>query len=191
MDFDTPIDRVGTHSYKWDLMEPTYGVPARGGLAMWVADMDFRPPASVQRALEKMLAHGVYGYFGDDRAYLDAICWWMQARHGWTVDPKWIFTTHGLVHGTSMCIDAFTRPGDGVVLTTPVYHAFARVIKASGRQVVECPLKAEAGACHTRLTASWPTCAPLLKGAGGVLPLGNTSRISTVPRPCGSGASGE
>ncbi len=140
MDFDTPIDRVGTHSYKWDLMEPTYGVPARGGLAMWVADMDFRPPASVQRALEKMLAHGVYGYFGDDAAYAEAIGWWMQTRHGWTVERDQIFTTHGLVNGTALCIDAFTRAGDGVVLMTPVYHAFARIIKAAGREVVECRL---------------------------------------------------
>ena len=74
------------------MMEPMFGVPAQGGLAMWVADMDFRPPACVQTALEKMLAHGIYGYFGDDQAYLDAITWWMQTRHGWSVDPKHIFT---------------------------------------------------------------------------------------------------
>jgi cystathionine beta-lyase len=145
MDFDRIIDRCGTHSVKWDMMESLYGVKPDDGLAMWVADMDFPPPAVVQRAVEDMAAHGVYGYFGDDRAYLEAICWWMQTRHGWNVEPSWIFTTHGLVNGTSMCIDAFTKPGDGVVLTTPVYHAFARVIKAAGRQVVECPLTNDNG----------------------------------------------
>ena len=145
MSFDTVINRLGTHSVKWDAMEPMFGVPAQGGLAMWVADMDFRPPACVQAALEKMLAHGIYGYFGDDSAYLAAITWWMQTRHGWSVDPKHIFTTHGLVNGTALCVDAFTQVGEGVVLTTPVYHAFARVIKAAGRNVVECPLKTVAG----------------------------------------------
>lgn len=140
MTFDTPINRLGTHSVKWDAMEPMFGVPADGGLAMWVADMDFRPPPCVQAALDRLLAHGVYGYFGDDAAYLAAIRWWMQTRHGWAVDPKHIFTTHGLVNGTALCIDAFSQPGDGVVLTTPVYHAFSRVIKAAGRTVVECPL---------------------------------------------------
>jgi len=137
MDFDTPINRVGTHSYKWDLMEASYGVSPKDGLAMWVADMDFRPPQSVQRALEKMLAHGVYGYFGDDAEYLDAIRWWMQTRHGWQVERNQIFTTHGLVNGTALCVDAFTKPGDGVVLMTPVYHAFARIITAAGRKVGE------------------------------------------------------
>ncbi len=140
MMFDTPINRFGTHSVKWDSMEAFYGVPAQDGIAMWVADMDFRPPACVQTALEGMMAHGVYGYYGDDAAYLDAIRWWMQTRHGWSVEREQIFTTHGLVNGTSMCVDAFTKPGDGVVLFTPIYHAFARVIKAAGRQVVECKL---------------------------------------------------
>jgi len=140
MDFDTVHNRFGTHCVKWDMMQPLYGVPAETGLAMWVADMEFRPPHCVQAALEKMLAHGIYGYYGDDAEYLDAVRWWMQTRHGWSVDRDQIFTTHGLVNGTAMCIDTFTRPGDGVVLTTPVYHAFSRIIKAAGRQVVECPL---------------------------------------------------
>lgn len=143
--FDRIIDRCGSHCSKWDMMEPIFGVKPEGGIAMWVADMDFLPPPAVQRAVEKMAAHGIYGYFGDDRPYLEAIRWWMAERHGWAIDPSWVFTTHGLVNGTSMCIDAFTRPGDGVVLMTPVYHAFARVIKASDRQVVECKLKNQDG----------------------------------------------
>jgi cystathionine beta-lyase len=138
--FDEEIDRLGTHSVKWDMMEALYNVPAKDGLAMWVADMDFRPPDCVQKAVQGMADHGVYGYYGDDRAYLEAIQWWMSERHGWQVDPKWIFSTHGLVNGTALCVDAYTNPGDGVVLFTPVYHAFARVINAAGREVVECEL---------------------------------------------------
>lgn len=140
MNFDTPINRLGTHCVKWDMMQALYGVSPQDGLAMWVADMEFPPPTAVQQALEKMTAHGIYGYFGDDRAYLDAIRWWMDTRHGWQVDPSHIFTTHGLVNGTGLCVDAFTAPGDGVVLMTPVYHAFARTIRAAGREVVECHL---------------------------------------------------
>ncbi|AZB54296.1 pyridoxal phosphate-dependent aminotransferase [Cereibacter sphaeroides] len=145
MNFDERIDRRGSHSVKWDMMETLYGVPADTGIAMWVADMEFRPPAAIQKALEGMTAHGLYGYFGDDRAYLGAIRWWMGHRHGWDVAPEWIFTVHGLVNGTALCVDAFTQPGDGVMLMTPVYHAFARVIRAAGREVVECRLAQEEG----------------------------------------------
>lgn len=145
MSFDEQIDRVGTHCSKWDTMEKLYGVSPRNGLAMWVADMDFRPPQVVQDAVQSMANHGLYGYFGDDSKYIAAIQWWMKTRHGWDVAKETIFTTHGLVNGTSLCVDAFTAPGDGVVLLTPVYHAFARVIAGAGRKVVECKLAQNAG----------------------------------------------
>ena len=140
MSFDEIIDRRGSNCVKWDMMEDIYGVPADTGLAMWVADMDFRPPQCILDAVQGQVDHGIMGYFGDESEYKAAINWWMENRHGWKVDPSWIFTTHGLVNGTAMCVDAFTKQGDGIVLFTPVYHAFARVIAAADRQVVECEL---------------------------------------------------
>ena len=140
-DFDEIIDRTGTACSKWDDMEAAYGVsPDDGGLAMWVADMDFRPPAGVRRALESVVAQGVYGYPGANRPYLDAIRWWMENRHGWQIDTDWILTCAGLVNGVAMAIQSCTAPGDGVILMSPVYHAFARTIRALGRQLVELPL---------------------------------------------------
>ncbi len=145
MNFDEIIDRHGSHSVKWDMMEKLYGVPAADGISMWVADMDFRPPECIQKALQGMLDHGIYGYYGDDAPSRAAIQWWMQNRHGWKVAADSIFTTHGLVNGTAMCVDTFTQPDDGVVLFTPVYHAFAKVIRGNNRRVVEMPLVNNAG----------------------------------------------
>jgi len=145
MSFDTTPDRRGSHSSKWDSMESIYSVSPDDGIAMWVADMEFQPPQCVQDAVKAMHHHGVYGYYGDEGDYRAAIQWWMSERHGWQIDPSWIFTTHGLVNGTALCIDAYTSTGDGVVLFTPVYHAFARVINAAGRHVVSCELANNAG----------------------------------------------
>lgn len=145
-DFDEIIERTGTHCSKWDDVAALYGVdPSEGGLAMWVADMDFRPPAAVQCAVEAAAAHGIYGYPGANQPYLDAIVWWMGTRHGWTIETDWILSAAGLVNGTSMAIQAYTQPGDGVIVMAPVYHAFGRVIKASGRRLVELPLQREDG----------------------------------------------
>ncbi len=138
--FDEVIDRRNTHSAKWDAMETLYGVSPEDGIAMWVADMDFRVPQAVTDAVQNMVDHGVYGYYGMDASYKAAICGWMDRRHGWNVDPDWIFSTHGLVNGTALCIQAFTDKGDGVILFTPVYHAFAKVINANNRRVVESAL---------------------------------------------------
>ena len=66
-DFDEIIDRRGTHCIKWDMMQPLYGVSPDDGLAMWVADMDFRSPPAVAAAVAAEAAAGVFGYFGDDR----------------------------------------------------------------------------------------------------------------------------
>ena len=140
MNFDQHINRIGTHSMKWDMMQERYGVSPDNGIAMWVADMDFRPPQVVQGALQAAVDHGIYGYFGDDSAYRAAVCWWMENRHGWAVDPAHIFSTHGLVNAVGLCLHTWTAPGDGVMLFTPVYHAFARTILAAGRRVVESPL---------------------------------------------------
>ena len=140
MNFDEIINRKNTHSVKWDMMEELFGVSKDNGIPMWVADMDFRPPKCISESIKKMYDHGVYGYFGDDKDYLASIKWWMKTRHNWDIDLSWIFTTHGLVNGTSMAIQTYSDPGDGVVLFTPIYYVFFKQIKEGGREVLECPL---------------------------------------------------
>lgn len=159
-DFDELIERRGTLCSKWDDMVCTYGVPEFDGIAMWVADMDFRPPAAVTRALQAVVDHGIYGYPGANTPYLDAIRWWMDTRHDWQVAREDILSVHGLVNGTALAVQAFTEPGDRVILTTPVYHAFARVIRASGREVAQFPLAIQDG----EYRFDWPAWEALLTG---------------------------
>ena len=159
-DFDEIIDRVGTHCSKWDDMQTAYGVAPEDGLAMWVADMDFRPPQAVQNVVENAAAHGIYGYAGSNAPYLEAIRWWMANRHDWQIQTSWILTTAGLVNGVAMAIDATTRTGDGVIVMSPVYHAFGRVIRASGRELVELPLALNGN----RYEMDWPAWEAMLTG---------------------------
>lgn len=145
INFDEKINRIGSHSMKWDLMESFYGLKPEESLPMWVADMDFKPPQAVNDALQGSIDHGVHGYFGNEADHHKAIIQWMEKRHNWTVEPSWITTTHGLVQATALCVQAFTQPEEGVILFTPVYHAFARIIKANNREVVESPLELKDG----------------------------------------------
>jgi len=140
MDFDTPLERRGTNSAKWDRMEATYGIPAKDGIPMWVADMDFATAPVVRDAVIAMAEGSRFTYAATDDAYRQAICWWMRERHGWNIEPEAIFTTNGLVNAVSLILMTYTAPGDGVVLMTPVYHAFAKAVRQTGRSVVECPL---------------------------------------------------
>jgi cystathionine beta-lyase len=151
--FDEVIDRRGTHSVKWDACEALYGVSPDDGIAMWVADMDFKPPQCVNDTLAAAVEHGVHGYFGDDRAYKDAIKGWMLRRHGWQIEDDWILTTHGLVAAVGLALQAYSKPGDGIILFTPVYHAFAKMINANDRTVVESEMRLEGGQYHMDLEA--------------------------------------
>ncbi len=145
MNFDKEIDRRGTHCSKWDFMEKIYGVPSDEGLAMWVADSDFQVADVISDKIRAMTDHGVFGYVDAEGPYRAAIQWWMKTRHNWEVDPQAIFTTTGLVNGVGLCLDTFTQPGDEIVLFTPVYHAFAKVIRNAGRVVVECEMSVDDG----------------------------------------------
>jgi cystathionine beta-lyase len=140
VDFDEIIDRRGSHSSKWDLLESRFGIPEADGLAMWTADSDYRTAPCVIEAVRAAAEHGIFGYFADYGAYHGAIQWWMQTRHGWTIDQDWILTAQGLGNAIALCIDVWSDPGDNVLIFSPVYHEFAAKIRNAGRQVTECPL---------------------------------------------------
>lgn len=145
MSFDEIIDRRGTGCNKWDRMEALYGVSPDDGLAMWVADMDFRSPEVVRDAVRRMGDFGVFGYRAADERFLASIAWWMKARHGWTVNPKHILTAHGICNGLALLLDTFTAPGDGVAVMSPVYLEFGQIVRGLNRRLLELPLEVRNG----------------------------------------------
>lgn len=133
-DFDKTIDRRATNSYKWD--------SAPGGvLPMWVADMDFRTAPAIIDALQKRVAHGIFGYTRVPDAYYDAVTSWFSRRHGWDIDREWIIYTSGVVPAVSAVIKALTVPGDKVIVQTPVYNCFFSSIRNNGCEIVSNPLR--------------------------------------------------
>ena len=143
-DFDQVIPLRNTHSSKHD-NTAARDCHADDGLAMWVADMDFRPPQAVIDVLRAEVDRGVFGYFAGDDTTRGAICGWLEAMHGWKIDPAWINFSHGVGHGLSLTLHAFTDPGDGVIMFTPFYHSFLKRVPAMGRRVVESQLRLENG----------------------------------------------
>lgn len=148
MNFDEVIDRRNTNSAKWDRMEAYSGVSAKDGIAMWVADMDFRAPEFLQDAVRGLIDKANYGYFASDDETREAVAWWMRTRHGWAADPDWMSNTAGLGHAIAQVLETFTDAGDGIVIFSPVYHEFARKIRICGRRVHESPLIISDGVYH-------------------------------------------
>lgn len=131
--FDEIVPRCGTNSYKWDTV-------GEGVLPMWVADMDFRTAPTIVEALQKRVAHGIFGYSKVPDAYYEAVINWFGRRHGLTIQKEWIVYTIGVVPALSAIIRATTELGDRVLVQTPVYNCFFSSIRNNGCEVVDSPL---------------------------------------------------
>ena len=129
-DFDEIIPRRRTDSYKWDSSEDPDILP------LWVADMDFRTAPAIIEALQKRVAHGIFGYTRVPQEYYDAVTGWFSRRHGWDIDKDWIIYTTGVAPAISAVIKAITVPGDKVLLQGPVYNCFYSSIRNNGCETV-------------------------------------------------------
>ncbi|RLQ96489.1 MalY/PatB family protein [Falsibacillus albus] len=138
MNFNEQIDRKDTSSVKWDALRNVYG--KHDLHPMWVADMDFRPPAAVTEALKERIEHGLFGYtFIPDHAAL-SIQEWVSKRHKWKIEKEWLLYSPGVVPALGMAISALTNPGDRVLVQSPVYTPFFNLVKENKRELVNCPL---------------------------------------------------
>lgn len=139
--FDTIQDRKNTRSVKWDMLKAVF--QSDDVLPMWVADMDFKAPEAVNEALIARAKHGIYGYTVIDDEVKDAVTNWIARRHDWQIDQEWLSFTPGVVTSLHMAVQAFTKPGDKILIQTPVYTPFYSVIGDHDREVVKSPLVRE------------------------------------------------
>jgi cysteine-S-conjugate beta-lyase len=137
-DFDRIIERRGTDSIKWNGLEERFG--SGDVLPLWVADMDFPAPEPVVRAIRERADHGVFGYACHTERYNDALIGWLKRRHGWELFRDEISFSPGIVTALVMIVEAFSKPGDQILVQSPVYYPFFDVIRKNGRTVIDSPL---------------------------------------------------
>jgi len=134
-DFDTPAERRGTASMKWEKYKDRDVIP------MWVADMDFRSPPAVIRAIEQRAADGVFGYTLTPQALNDQVVNMLRQTYDWTVKPEWLVWLPGLVTGLNVACRAVGEDGDDVITAVPVYPPFLSAPGFSRRTLTRVPLK--------------------------------------------------
>ncbi len=134
LDFDRETERRGTGCIKYDCAVER-GMP-EDVLPLWVADMDFATSSYVLDAMRERVDHGIFGYTEEVPGYFESVRDWMQRHHDFTVEKSWLVKTPGVVFALAMAIQAYTQPGDAVLIQQPVYYPFEGVIRDNGRQMV-------------------------------------------------------
>ncbi|QQK81248.1 pyridoxal phosphate-dependent aminotransferase [Salicibibacter cibi] len=135
MNFDEIIERRNTNSMKWDQLEAKYQDSELW--PMWVADMDFRAPEPVLKALDDVTRHGVFGYHHPPHSLRQAIQDWTSRRFGWDIKPEAMTFTPGVVPAIHHLINAYTDEGDGIIIQTPVYFPFFALLRSNRRTLLE------------------------------------------------------
>lgn len=137
--FDERIDRKNTDSLKWDYCKQRFG--RADILPMWVADMDFKSPDPIVEAIIRRAEHGVFGYTEISERLTNAFAGWLKKRHNWQIDNRWVVHSPGVVTSVNTAILAFTKPGDRVLMQTPIYYPFYSSIRDNDRELVVNPLR--------------------------------------------------
>jgi len=137
-DFDTVIDRSGTHATKLDDRQRYFGTADVDPL--WIADMDFAAPPCVTQALLARAQHPIYGYTLYPDSLYDALIQWFARRHRWPIRREWIVLAPSVLPSLAAAVQAVTDPGDGVIIQPPVYTEFASIIRANQSRPVLDPL---------------------------------------------------
>lgn len=132
-DFDAPVERRGTWSARWERY-PADVIP------LWVADTDFRAPPRVIEAMQRRMAHGVFGYNVPPAALRDAVIERMQRLYGWRVEPDWVVFVSGIVPGLHLAARHLTRADQHALVPTPVYHHLKRSLILAKREHTDVPL---------------------------------------------------
>ncbi len=135
--FDAGVYRVGTACEKWDACRARHGA---GVLPMWVADMDFPSPPAVQEALLRRAAHPTWGYTEAGDSLTDALRGFWRRRHNVAFSREDVTMLPCVVTGLKVAIRALTRPGDSVIIQSPVYGPFRESVRVTGRKLMDAPL---------------------------------------------------
>ncbi len=132
------VDRVGTDCSKWDSMDARFG--DNDLMALWVADMDFMAAECVRKAAREYADFGIYGYYKVPDAYYQNFIDWEEKYHHCHIEKQWLRFSPGVVSPINWYVNMKTKPGDGIIVLTPVYYPFLDAIRDNGRQLISCDL---------------------------------------------------
>lgn len=139
-EFTKFTNRQQTDSIKWDQAQEVFRTDSDDILPMWIADMDFPAPKEVNEAIIERAKHGVYGYTFISDSVKKSVTSWLKRRHHWDITTDLLTFSPSVITSLYLSITSFTKPGDKILIQTPVYTPFFNVIEDADREIVTNPL---------------------------------------------------
>lgn len=145
-DFTTILDRHGKDALAVDGIGNTRFAPKKPKgdkkvIPMWVADMNFATCPAIQEAITERVKHPCFGYFSPSDAYYDSIKKWQREQNGVEdLESEAIGYENGVLGCLASAVEAFTSPGDAILIHSPVYVGFTGTIENLGRKIIHSPL---------------------------------------------------
>jgi cystathionine beta-lyase len=141
--FDEVFDRRNTNAVKLERCKTLFGT--EDVLPLWVADMDFATPDFIIDAIKKRLEHPILGYTMPPRNFNQLFADWVKNHHQWDVKKQWTGFVPGIVPALSFAVQCFSKPGDEIIVQSPVYYPFFNVIQNNGREIINNQLVEQDG----------------------------------------------
>ncbi|MBS5038000.1 MAG: pyridoxal phosphate-dependent aminotransferase [Fusobacterium sp.] len=140
MNFDEIKDRRGTYCTQWDYVKDRFG--KEGLLPFTISDMDLESPEEIAEALVKRINHKIFGYSRwnhDD--FKNSIENWYKKRFSCEINKDWIVYSPSVIYAVSKFVEMKSEKGDGVLINTPGYDGFFKMILGNERRIISSPLK--------------------------------------------------
>ncbi len=139
--FAEQIDRTNSYCTQWDYVEDRFGEPDL--LPFTISDMDFAAPPAVIEALQSRIDHPVFGYSRwNHKDFKYAVTSWFKTRFDAEFNDEQLVYGPSVIYIVSQLIRHWSKAGQGVIIHTPAYDAFDKMILGLERTVVANPLLA-------------------------------------------------
>lgn len=137
--FDELVDRHNIGNMKEAVTNPE--ILTRGIPNFSAAEMDFKTAPSIIASVKNIADRGIFGFTLPDERYCNAVGWWMKTMRKWEIEPEWIVPTLGTIYSIATAIRMTTRPGEAIIVQSPVYYRYEQAATRLKRKTVHNPLK--------------------------------------------------
>lgn len=145
IDFDNMANREVDHCRKWDkkIINEKFPEVKDNFIPMWIADMDFKASSEIIEEFVNISQNGAFGYTYAYDGFYEAVIGWQKRRHNNNIEKDWITLSYGTVSTIHYMYQAFCKPGDKVLMNTPVYDPFAYAAEHNDVKVISNRLEYE------------------------------------------------